>query len=702
MGDQHEFIYPANPLDQRGGLACEPGNNVTRHGPFARPNFFWISFENPLDPSFLSYPLCEHVYVIADEAGDATKNDEGRGAAPWADVHIGAIRPEGWSVYDLRLGIRELERLRRENEAAMALLVGAVPEGRDAVADLARSTGISNREARRRKRVAHVVAKVDGALEKLANGSVSEEHIAALAPVADMPGASELLDGAESASPEEFANAVEQFRLSASCGDDIAKRQRARRALRFTSGPDGMIGLSGLLPPIEGTELKNRLAAVVDARWRADHPERASVLGGHGGDTHEQRMADALLAMTGVANSSDVGGSSSQDHQDQTTSVDSESREAENRAGGSSWTPKQPTQTDQQNQPIQPCGGFQSDRTDQPDTPRVRDQPDRRDEPEQSDRMEQPGQSDAKGQKQSQQTEPPHRRGQTEPPDQSDQTDQSDRMEQKQSQQMESLHRRGQTESPDQSDQTDQSDRIEQKRQSDGTEQTKQAERAKRTDLTEVVDFLGFALSRASAQSSAPVEPQLSASCDPREGVPSSSPVESLKSPATPTSITASAAPITVVKTAKPAVVIVFDVDRWQARLAGGRPIPITESLLDMARNDLYYCFKNTAGEVLKFARSRRDPTPVQRLALVVRDERCVYPGCHAPPEACDAHHTNEVVKDLGLTNVEVMALFCKAHHRHIHLNDLVVIREPDSNITIKRRNTGVIVTQTPQQRRAA
>ena len=567
--------------------------------------------------------------MIGDQAGDETKNGEGRGAAPWADVRIGVIRPEGWSVHDLRLGIGELERLRRENEAAMALLVGAVPEGRDAAADLARSTGISNREARRRKRVADVVGKVDGALEKLANGSVSEEHIAALAPVADMPGASELLDGAESASPEEFANAVEQFRLSASCGDDMAKRQRARRALRFTSGPDGMIGLSGLLPPIEGTELKNRLAAVVDARWRAEHPERASVLGGHGGDTHEQRMADALLAMTGVANSADLGGASSQGQQQRTASAGKESREAQGPEGRSSGRSEQHTQPDQSNQPIQ---------LNRPD------QPDRRGQPEQRE-----------------QTEPPRSRDQ-----------------------------------PDQREQPEHSDRIEQSKRSERTEQTEQVDRA---DLTDVVDFLVFAQSRAPAETSGPVETVPTDRCDPGEGTPSSL---RLEFSAAPTSMTAPAAPITVVKTAKPAVVIVFDVDRWQARLAGGRPIPITESLLDMARNDLYYCFKNTAGEVLKFARSRRDPTPVQRLALVVRDERCVYPGCHAPPEACDAHHTNEVVKDLGLTNVEVMALFCKAHHRHIHLNDLIVIRETDGTITIKRRSTGAVVAQTTEQRRAA
>jgi hypothetical protein len=267
--------------------------------------------------------------------------------------------------------------------------------------------------------------------------------------------------------------------------------------------------------------------------------------------------------MTGVANSSAVGGVS-QEQDQRTTSADSESKEAQNRAGGSFGAPKKPTQTDQQNhQPLQPDGGFQPD----------------------------------------------------------------------------------------------------------------------------------------------PVEPELSARCDHGEGVPNSSQVESLESlesPAAPSNQTAPAAPITMVKTAKPAVVIVFDVDRWQARLAGGRPILITESLLDQARNDLYYCFKNTAGEVLKFARSRRDPTPVQRLALVVRDERCVYPGCHTPPESCDAHHTNEVVKDRGFTNVEVMALFCRSHHRHIHLNDLVVIRETNGTITVKKRNTGAVAAQTVEQKRAA
>ena len=138
----------------------------------------------------------------------------------------------------------------------MALLTGAMPQSRDAVADIARNSGISNREARRRKSVADVCGKVKGAIEKLQSGNISSEHVAALAPVADMPGAASLLDDAAAKSPEELIRDVEEFRLSSACGDDIAKRQRARRSLRFFAGPEGMIGINGLLPSSRGNRVE--------------------------------------------------------------------------------------------------------------------------------------------------------------------------------------------------------------------------------------------------------------------------------------------------------------------------------------------------------------------------------------------------------------------------------------------------------------
>jgi hypothetical protein len=504
------------------------------------------------------------------------------GATVWADIDIPVVQPVGWSAYHLRMGLRELERLRRETEAAMALLTGAMPESRDTIADIARNSGVSNREARRRKSVADVCGKVKGALEKLKSGAISNEHVSALAPIADMPGAASLLDDAAAKSPEELARDVEEFRLSSACGEDMAKRQRARRYLRFFAGPEGTIGINGLLPPVEGTELKNRLAAIVDAQWRKDHPDRAKVLGGHADDTYDQRMADALLAMALVR--SQVAGTSS-------------------RADGAQRTDNVA-------------------RKDQgPTTPNKTQHPS----------------SD------------------------SSQT-----------------HVASKAEDPSSAENLPRPNRP-----------------------TEALPMkVGLRLVGLPAPPGTLVHDR---------PTPSFPDVASKRDAADQNNETIrgvvprnEAALGTTVKTAKPAVVIVFDVDRWKARIAGGSPIPITESLLDQARNDLYYCFKNTVGEVIKFARSRRDPTPLQKLVLVVRDEKCLYPGCHAPPDACDAHHINEVVKDQGRTDTDVMGLFCEAHHRHIHLNDLVVKRNPDGTITIIKRATGAVVVSTLPRKEAA
>jgi hypothetical protein len=47
------------------------------------------------------------------------------------------------------------------------------------------------------------------------------------------------------------------------------------------------------------------------------------------------------------------------------------------------------------------------------------------------------------------------------------------------------------------------------------------------------------------------------------------------------------------------------------------------------------------------------------------------------------------------------MGLFCEAHHRHIHLNDLVVKRNSDRSLTIRERQTGVVVASSSNKRAA-
>jgi hypothetical protein len=632
-----------------------------------------------------------------------------QGAAIWADIQIPVVQPDGWPVYQLQIGLRQLERLRRETEAAMALLVGAMPESRDTVADIARNSRVSNREARRRKSVADVCGKVKGALDKLKSGAISNEHVSALAPVADMPGAASLLDDAESKSPEELTRDVDEFRLSSASGEDMAKRQRARRFLRFFAGPEGTIGINGLLPPVEGTELKNRLAAIVDAQWRKDHPDRANVLGGHHDDTYDQRTADALLAMAGVR--SQATGASTIPSGAAPVN-DTVRREQGSTSPNSACEHRQTSGTSTSASGMSPVtattkGASTSSQATPPPSDTTQQQRTQADSPcatTASRLLTTDNSTTSQGIQRTDNT--PRDRETTDPSPAITGFD-----------------------SPSPGNSSGQSV-ARPVTNTDGGDQGPLA--------------AGDGVSSSLGASATPVGSQVEITpftqADPRKNWPAQAvPIKvglrlvGLGSPLATLGRNGSAPSManvdvgskrfaadprrnsvrsrdigtehalgTTVKTAKPAVVIVFDVDRWKARIAGGGPIPITESLFDKARNDLYYCFENSVGEVIKFARSRRDPTPLQKLVLLVRDEKCLYPGCHAPPDACDVHHINEVVKDQGRTDTDVMGLFCEAHHRHIHLNDLVVKRNPDGSITIIERRTGAVVASIPRRKEAA
>ena len=159
--------------------------------------------------------------------------------SPWACLSVPDIIPEGWPVSSLHSGLRDLERIRRQVDAATALLVAALPENRDSVTSLARESGVSTREARRRRDVAAVVAAIPLAGELLAGGALSAEHVAALVPIIGDPAAATLAAGALDQTPEEVVRAVRQHRLDQELGSDTIRRQRAMRSLRFFNGPEG-------------------------------------------------------------------------------------------------------------------------------------------------------------------------------------------------------------------------------------------------------------------------------------------------------------------------------------------------------------------------------------------------------------------------------------------------------------------------------
>ncbi len=68
----------------------------------------------------------------------------------------------------------------------------------------------------------------------------------------------------------------------------------------------------------------------------------------------------------------------------------------------------------------------------------------------------------------------------------------------------------------------------------------------------------------------------------------------------------------------------------------------------------------------LDVGRVTRTVTWAQRLALIIRDGGCVWPGCDRPPRFCDVHHRIPWA-DGGPTDLDHLALLCRPHHRKVH-----------------------------------
>jgi hypothetical protein len=346
-----------------------------------------------------------------------------------------------------------LERIGRQVSAASALLVGGLGvDGRDTAAQVARRCGVSSREARKRVRVAKVTQSLPAAGEALALGAVSAEHMEILAPVADRPGADELVALAVVQSPEELRRTVLEFEMAGDDGAELAEKQRRARSLSFFDGPYGMVGMRGLLPPVEGAMLRNTLQRLADEKWRADHPERAKTLGAHGGEPFERRLADALVELMHRANGRGAG-------------VGSE--------------------------------------------------------------------------------------------------------------------------------------------------------------------------------------------CDPGY---------------------------------RPAVVLTLDVETLAGEVVGQGPVPFSEVMRFAEQAELYAMVRDQHGAVVNFGRNRRLASPLQRLAVIVRDRHCQYPGCDASYLRSAVHHLREWDADHGSTDLDNLVLLCAQHHQHLHRSGELLEREHDGRIRIGYR----------------
>ncbi|SFE64682.1 protein of unknown function, partial [Flavimobilis marinus] len=70
--------------------------------------------------------------------------------------------------------------------------------------------------------------------------------------------------------------------------------------------------------------------------------------------------------------------------------------------------------------------------------------------------------------------------------------------------------------------------------------------------------------------------------------------------------------------------------------------------------------------QILDVGRAQRTFTGPRRKAIIARDQHCVWPGCHEPPEHAQIHHARVHWADGGRTSTDNAALLCWYHHDHV------------------------------------
>jgi hypothetical protein len=68
-------------------------------------------------------------------------------------------------------------------------------------------------------------------------------------------------------------------------------------------------------------------------------------------------------------------------------------------------------------------------------------------------------------------------------------------------------------------------------------------------------------------------------------------------------------------------------------------------------------------------------------MTLAVRDRGCVFPGCERPLAWSEGHHLWHWING-GPTNLDNLALLCRAHHRAVHEGGWQLTRGPDGQFS--------------------
>ncbi len=86
-----------------------------------------------------------------------------------------------------------------------------------------------------------------------------------------------------------------------------------------------------------------------------------------------------------------------------------------------------------------------------------------------------------------------------------------------------------------------------------------------------------------------------------------------------------------------------------------------------------------------------RDATANQRTALTQRDKGCIFPGCAAPPDWCQAHHVTPANPITGPTLLSNLVFLCSHHHHLVHEGRWRLWRADDGQLYLARPDKTVL-----------
>ena len=241
-------------------------------------------------------PLCHDVFMGIDTAR-RVRDQVREGLAELIRLVNDPATPTA-DVREVLSGSKALGAQVSVLQADAAVVVAASERhGDSGAAVLARSAGLSRRDAAGQVQAARILQSMPAARDAVQAGQISVANAKTLARASaktstdQVDGDAELLQKAAELSVEQFAREAGRWAVKRQDdgGEGEYRRQRARRRLSIWDGDDGMVHLRGELDPIAGAKVRKRFLLEAERLRRVD-------LHSPGGEKRSlnQRMADSL------------------------------------------------------------------------------------------------------------------------------------------------------------------------------------------------------------------------------------------------------------------------------------------------------------------------------------------------------------------------------------------------------------------------